>query len=77
MFVKTICRHPFLQVLLKSNGDLMFCEHQEKSFGNLTDSSFDDLWFGELAVGTIKAVDDEDPVLSVLIVRTKSFGVAA
>jgi hypothetical protein len=49
MFVKTICRHPFLQVLLKSNGDLMFCEHQEKSFGNLTDSSFDDLWFGELA----------------------------
>ena len=49
MFVKTICRHPFLQVLLKSNGDLMFCEHQEKSFGNLAGSSFDDLWFGELA----------------------------
>lgn len=49
MFASTICSFPFTQVLLRSNGDLFFCNHQKQSFGNLFESNFDDLWFGDTA----------------------------
>lgn len=49
MFVNTSCELPFIQALIKSNGDVLFCSHQTEKIGNLASHNFDEIWFGELA----------------------------
>lgn len=49
MQIVSICSEPFLKIRIAKNGELTFCKHQSLSLGNLYQSNFDEIWFGETA----------------------------
>ena len=49
MWVTAFCEFPFTRVKLTSTGDVTMCAHMEKRLGNVLDSTFDEIWFNELA----------------------------
>ncbi len=49
MNVNSICHYPFTTVRLASDGNVFLCQYQRKHIGNLIESSFEEIWFGEKA----------------------------
>ena len=48
--INSFCKLPFTRAKIFSNGDVSMCCHQANKFiGNLFHSSFQDVWFGDIA----------------------------
>ncbi|GAF73325.1 unnamed protein product [marine sediment metagenome] len=44
-----ICIFPWRDVLIRTNGDVLFCCHMGKPLGNLREKSFREIWNSPLA----------------------------